>query len=144
MTYAFHHLIKRLMGATLALCLGICLMLAPFGNSAQARRTSMTGDYVNDTVSVVHTLQETIALPYEAEGRSEAEIKAVALITDYISRYRNRSQVNESMSFTTMQTALNSMAGHYKNYANRPLSDDLKGRLNKELSKAEKVVLRGN
>ena len=41
-----------------------------------------------------------------------------------------------------MQTALNAMAGHYKTFANRPLPDALKERLNKELSEAEKLVAR--
>jgi photosystem II Psb27 protein len=42
-----------------------------------------------------------------------------------------------------MQTALNSLAGHYANYANRPLPEALHDRLAKELNKAEKAVVRG-
>ena len=49
--------------------------------------------------------------------------------------------VNKTQSFTTMQTALNAMAGHYKNFASRPLPDKLK-ELTKEFSLAEKMVLR--
>ncbi len=96
----------------------------------------MTGDYVTDTVSVAKSLQETIGSSQDDEGRSEA----IALITAYISRYRNRSQVNDSVSFTTMQTALNSLAGHYKTFGKRPLSEDLKNRLENQLSKAESLV----
>ena len=98
----------------------------------------MSGDYLNDTISVAKTLQETIESPNETEGRTET----IALITDYISRYRNRPQYNETQSFTTMQTALNSLAGHYKTFANRPVPEDLKTRLNKELTKAEQLVTR--
>ena len=68
--------------------------------------------------------------------------EALELITQYISRYRNRPQFNGTNSFTTMQTALNAMAGHYKTFANRPLPDKLKERLNKELSRAEKIVVK--
>ena len=53
-----------------------------------------------------------------------------------------RGMVNKTQSFTTMQTALNAMAGHYKNFASRPLPDKLKERLTKEFSLAEKMVLR--
>ena len=88
----------------------------------------MSGDYIEDTVSVARSLQETIAIPREEEGREEAESEAVQLITAYISRYRNRSQVNQSLSYTTMQTALNAMAGHYKTFSNRPLPDQLSPR----------------
>jgi photosystem II Psb27 protein len=43
-----------------------------------------------------------------------------------------------------MQTALNSLAGHYASYANRPIPEALHDRLAKELSKAEKSVIRGS
>jgi photosystem II Psb27 protein len=42
-----------------------------------------------------------------------------------------------------MQTAVNSLAGHYTNYPNRPLPDALKERLTKELKKAEVNATRG-
>ncbi len=139
MISALHHLFKRLMVASLALCIGFCLILTPFSGRAEAG--SMSGNYQDDTLNVARSLQETISLENDAEGRSASAEEAVALITDYISRYRNRSQINKSVSFTTMQTALNAMAGHYKTYSNRPLPDQLKERLNKELSKAEELVV---
>ena len=144
MPSVFHSLIKRLVGAALSCLIVISLILSPIALSANAASSSMSGDYVNDTISVAQSLQETIALPKEAEEREEAEDQALKLITNYISRYRNRSKVNKSQSFTTMQTALNSMAGHYKTFANRPLPEALKERLNKELSKAEKLVSKGS
>ena len=144
MISAFHHLSKRLVRAALAISLGLCLLLTTFATSSEAAKTSMTGDYMKDTVSVSQILKETIDLPREAEGLSEKEEEAVFLISDYISRYRNRSQVNTTVSFTTMQTALNSLAGHYKTFSNRPVPEKLKERLNKELSKAEKLVARGS
>ncbi len=142
MTSAFHSLLRRGLGAAIAVGLTLCLILTAFGNSVEAARSGMSGNYVNDTVSVAQKLEETIALPNDSENRSTAEDEALKLITDYISRYRNRSEVNGTVSFTTMQTALNSMAGHYKTFANRPLPDDLKDRLSKELTKAEMIVTR--
>ena len=115
-------------------------MLAPMGLSVEASGALMSGDYINDTVSVASSLQETIAIPKEEVGRSDSEDEAVQLITAYISRYRNRSQVNKSLSYTTMQTALNSMAGHYKTFPNRVLPDRLKDRLNNELAKASELA----
>jgi photosystem II Psb27 protein len=64
-------------------------------------------------------------------------------MSDYMARYRPRSAVNGLSSFTTMQTALNSLAGHYANYPNRPLGEALQSRLTKELKKAETSVVRG-
>ena len=134
----------RLIRAALAICLGLYLLFFQFTSQVNAAKTFMTGDFVKDTISVSSTLKETIALPKEDEGLSEAEKEAVFLISDYISRYRNRSQVNTSTTFTTMQTALNALSGHYKTFAKRPVPENLKERLNKELSKAEKLAVRDN
>ena len=130
--------------AALAIGLGFCLIFFPFTSEVNAAKTFMTGDFTKDTISVSSTLKETITLPKEDKGLSEAEKEAVFLISDYISRYRNRSQVNTSTTFTTMQTALNALSGHYKTFANRPVPENLKERLNKELSKAEKLAIRDN
>ncbi len=126
----------------MAICLGLLLIFAPFVDQVQAAKSLMSGDFVQDTVSVAQNLKETIAIPNDSENRFEAKDEALELITAYISRYRNRPQFNGTTSFTTMQTALNAMAGHYKTFSNRPLPDKLKDRLNKELSRAEKIVVK--
>ena len=122
--------------------LSIITTVTLLGYPAFAAKSNMTGDYTKDTVSVVKTLKEVIDTPKDAPNKEEVREEALSVITDYISRYRNRGMVNTTQSFTTMQTALNAMAGHYKNFATRPLPDNLKERLNKELSIAEKMVLR--
>ena len=142
MTSAFHGLLTRLVKAAVSICIGLCVMLTPFGSIANATGALMSGDYISDTVSVIHDLQETIAMPPEAEGRPDSEDQAVQLITAYISRYRNRSKVNQSLSYTTMQTALNAMAGHYKTFKNRPLPEQLKDRLTEQLTKAEELAVK--
>ena len=113
-----------------------------FSSPSMAAKSIMTGDYTKDTISVVQTLKNAIETPRDADNKEEVRDEALSVITDYISRYRNRGMVNTTQSFTTMQTALNAMAGHYKNFSTRPLPDKLKERLNKELSLAEKMVLR--
>ena len=142
MTLTIHRFLKRLIETSLALLISASLSFLPMGYQAQAARTVMSGDFVKDTVSVSQSLQETIAIPNDDEGRTEAQKEAVVLITDYISRYRNRPKVNQTVSFTTMQTALNAMAGHIKTFSSRPIPDNLKARLSKELSKAEEMVVR--
>ncbi len=122
------------------LAIGLSLVLTVGGPAAAG---SLSGSYVEDTVSVADSLLATIALEQDDPARPEAETEARALINEYISLYRPRRQVNGLGSFTTMQTALNSLAGHYTNYANRPLPEALRTRLRKELSKAEATVVRG-
>ena len=125
---------------SLIICLSISFTL--FNSPSYAAKTSMTGDYAKDTISVVKTLQIAVDTPKDSPDKNEVRDESLVLITDYISRYRNRGMVNKTQSFTTMQTALNAMAGHYKNFASRPLPDKLKERLTKEFSLAEKMVLR--
>jgi photosystem II Psb27 protein len=86
----------------------------------------------------------TIALSADDPERPAAEQQARALMNDYVARYRPRQAVNGLSSFTTMQTALNSLAGHYANYPNRPLPEALQARLKKELKSAESTVVRGS
>jgi photosystem II Psb27 protein len=125
--------------ALLALCLVVVLLLSACGTSTNG----LTGNYVDDTVAVADSLLNTISLASDDPGRPEAETQARALMSAYVSRYRPRSAVNGLSSFTTMQTALNSLAGHYANYPNRPLGEALQSRLTKELKKAETTVVRG-
>ena len=127
---------------TISLLLCLSFVFTSFNSPTYAAKTSMTGDYAKDTISVVKTLQSAVETPKDSPNKDEVREEALALITDYISRYRNRGMVNKTQSFTTMQTALNAMAGHYKNFANRTLPDKLKERLTKEFSLAEKMVLR--
>ncbi|MFN7898739.1 MAG: photosystem II protein Psb27 [Synechococcaceae cyanobacterium] len=120
----------------LCLCLGLTL-------SACSTTSLLSGNYVEDTVKVAQALEGTIALAADDPARSDAESEARALINDYMSRYRPQDGVNGLASFTTMQTALNSLAGHYANYPNRPLPEPLRNRVDKELRQAEAGVARG-
>jgi photosystem II Psb27 protein len=129
---------RQLKAAVLAVCLCLSLMLTACSGGGP-----LSGNYVEDTVAVADTLIATIALPADDPGRSEAETSARALINDYMARYRPQPKVNGLASFTTMQTALNSLAGHYANYPNRPVPDALRERVSKELKKAETGVVRG-
>jgi photosystem II Psb27 protein len=124
---------------SIALGLCACLLLTACGGSS----TGLSGNYVEDTVAVADVLLATITLGADDPSRPEAEAQARTLINSYTARYRPRSAVNGLASFTTMQTALNSLAGHYTNYPNRPVPDALRDRLSKELKKAEANVVRG-
>ena len=143
MLSALAHLFRPLTRAVLALGLALCLMLTICAGEAQAAGL-LTGDYVEDTIAVSRNLRDLIDQPQDAEGHAQAEQDARTLINDYVSRYRPKPRVNGLTSFTTMQTALNSLAGHYATYANRPIPESLHDRLVKELTKAERTAVRGS
>jgi photosystem II Psb27 protein len=133
-------LLRQLGRLLMPLCLAGVLLLSACSASA----SGLSGNYVDDTVAVADSLMATIALAADDPARPEAEMQARGLINAYMARYRPRSAVNGLSSFTTMQTAVNSLAGHYANYPNRPVPEALRDRLNKELRKAESAVVRGS
>jgi photosystem II Psb27 protein len=122
------------------LCLAGVLLLS----SCSASASGLSGNYVDDTVAVADSLLVTIGLSADDPERPAAEVQARSLMNDYVARYRPRSAVNGLSSFTTMQTALNSLAGHYANYPNRPLPEALQARLRKEFKSAETAAARGS
>ena len=131
---------RKLIRVYFSITLILLIIFSPFGKTLAAEKISMSGDFVKDTILVADNLKETIQLADDDQKIPESKDEALQLITAYISRYRNRPQINSTSSFTTMQTALNAMAGHYKTFPNRPIPDQLKERLEKELGKVEKLV----
>ena len=81
----------------------------------------------------------TTTLAKDTAARSRRSAQS-ASISDLVSLRQKLLSFVGSGSFTTMQTALNSLAGHYANYANRPLPEALHDRLAKELNKAVCIV----
>ena len=132
-------LLARFKAALVAVCLVVVLALS----SCSSASAPLTGNYVDDTVSVAQSLLSTIALPQDDPSRKQAEGDSRSLMNAYTSRYRPQSRFNGLSSFTTMVTAVNSLAGHYASYANRPLPDALKARVEKELTKAQASAVRG-
>ena len=119
-------------------------MLTSFSSTVDARKSLLSGDYESDTVSVTKSLGEVVSPSMDSGDASQSESEAVALIYEYIAKYRPRREINERVSFTTMQTALNSLAGHYKTFPNRPIPEKLKDRLIQEFAQAENSLASGN
>jgi photosystem II Psb27 protein len=130
--------LPRLRQGLLVVALGLCLGLAACGGDGL-----LSGNYVDDTAMVSQTLLTTLALGPDDPAAPEAVSQARALISDYMSRYRPRPAVNGLGSFTTMQTALNSLASHYATSTKRPLPEALRSRVRKELEQAAANASRG-
>lgn len=133
---------KRYLPRLLSLILVVCMGLMGC-SSAPAGSLGLTGDYRQDTLAVVNTLRSAIALPDESPDKASAQAQARQLINDFSSRYRREGSVARLSSYTTMRTALNSLAGHYSSYPNRPVPQKLKDRLEQEFKQVEIAVNRG-
>lgn len=135
---------KRFLSRVLAAMLIVMVALTSAAGPSFAVSSAMTGNYPEDTLKVVELLRQAVNSPGDAADKAETQATARALINDFISRYRRDAKVSGLPSFTTMQTALNGLAGHYSSYANRPVPEKLKARLEKEFKRAELSVKRGN
>jgi photosystem II Psb27 protein len=105
--------------------------------------TGLTGDYRQDTLALLQSLRTAIELPEDAPDKAAIQTEARQKINDFAARYRRDNSVATLSSFTTMRTALNSLAGHYSSYPNRPLSQKLKNRLEQEFRQIENALKRG-
>lgn len=135
-------MIKSTLSKLLALILVITISFVGYIDNASA---NLTGKYTEDTLSVLETLTTAIELPADAdvETKKATQKEARQQINDYVSRYRRNSNYSGLKSFTTMQTALNSLAGFYTSYGNRPLPDKLKTRINQEFKQVEFALKKG-
>ena len=129
---------SRLLAFVLVICLGL-MNCSP----ALADAISITGNYSQDTVAVIKSLRETLQIPQDSPERIPAQAEAKKLISDFASRYRRNPSLAKLPSFTTMRTALNSLAGHYTSYPNRPVPQKMKDRLEQEFKQAELAIQRG-
>ena len=68
----------------LSIVLSIIVAFSIFSAPSYAVKTSMTGDYAKDTISVVRTLQTAVDTPKDSPSKDEVRDEALILITDYI------------------------------------------------------------
>jgi photosystem II Psb27 protein len=128
-------LLSRLLALTLVMVIGLMgCASAPVG---------MTGNYREDTLTLVNSLRTAVTLPDNDPAKGQAQAEAKSLINSFASRYQRDTSVTKLSSFTTMRTALNSLAGHYSSYPNRPVPEKLKTRLEQEFKQVESALKRG-
>jgi photosystem II Psb27 protein len=124
--------------------LALLLVVVIGSVSFSAEAAELSGNYGEDTLKVIETITTAIDLSPDAPNKSEIQATTRQEINDYIARYRRKEKSSGLRSFTTMQTALNAVAGYYTAYGSRPLPEKLKKRLQQEFKQAKFAVERGN
>ncbi|MBW4435413.1 MAG: photosystem II protein Psb27 [Pelatocladus maniniholoensis HA4357-MV3] len=130
---------KRYWSRLLALVLVVAIGLIGCSGSPDG----LSGDYRQDTLAVLNTLRHTLELPDDSPEKLAAQSQARQQINTFAARYQRDNSVAGLGSFTTMRTALNSLAGHYSSYPNRPVPKKLKDRLEMEFNQVEMALQRG-
>ena len=131
---------KRFLSRILALIFVVAIGLT--GCSSDST-TGLTGNYREDTLEVIGSLRSALALPADSPDKVAVRAEARKNINDFASRYQRDPSILKLGSFTTMRTALNSLAGHYSSYPNRPVPEKLKTRLEQEFQQVEVSLKRG-
>ncbi len=141
MIYVFFYLMhmKRYWSRLLALVLVVSIGLMGCSGSPD----SLTGDYRQDTLAVVNIMRQALDVSQDSPDKAAVQAEARQKINDFSARYQRVNSVSGLGSFTTMRTALNSLAGHYSSYPNRAVPEKLKNRLEKELQQVEAALKRG-
>ena len=130
---------KKYLSRLLALVLIVAISLM----GCTSNPSGLSGNYREDTIAVLDNLRTAIDLPDNASNKDEVVTLARRQISDYASRYRRNTKTSGLRSFTTMQTALNAIAGYYSSYGNRPVPEKLKKRLDQEFRQVEISLKRG-
>lgn len=129
-------LFSRLLAAALVLCIS-------FVGVEPAIANNITNNYSQDTLNMLGELKVLIDATENTPELNEVRSQARTDINDYIARYRRDPKYRGLRSFTAMQTALNSLAGFYSSYGNRPLSPRLTKRLKQVFRQVEISLKRG-
>lgn len=135
-------LIKSMLKRLLTLALVMVISVVGLAGCSGAD-TGLTGNYRQDTLTLIDTLRTTMEKPVDAPDREQLRKKARQQVNDYAARYRRNEEVAGSRSFTTMQTALNALANYYTSaYSTRPIPDDVQERVSQEFEQVERALRR--
>ncbi|MFM2302706.1 MAG: hypothetical protein RLZZ135_109 [Cyanobacteriota bacterium] len=130
---------KRLWSQLFALVLVVVVGLA----GCSASPGGLVGDYRQDTVTVLNSMKAVLELPDDSPDKSSVQSLARQNINDFAARYRQDPALTKLSSFTSMRTALNSLAAHYAAYPNRPLPEKLRTNLAQKFKQIESALQRG-
>jgi photosystem II Psb27 protein len=103
----------------------------------------LTGNYIADTTDTIATLRDAVNLPENAENRAAVKTSARYKINAYVSRYRADRDKSGLYSYTTMLTALNTLAGYYNGSTKRAVPAKVRDRLLQEFDRAEAALAQG-
>ena len=103
----------------------------------------LTGNYIADTTDTIKNMREAVNLADDAENRMLVKTSARYRINAYISRYRADREKSGLYSYTTMSTALNTLAGYYNGSMKRAVPVKTRDRLLQELGRAEAALAQG-
>jgi photosystem II Psb27 protein len=135
-------MLKRLFSRVIGLMLVASLFLGGCSVFDSSSTTGLSGNYREDTITVIDSLRTAVNLADDAPEKAAAQADAKTKINSYVSQYRRNPKVSGTQSFMSMATALNGIASHYNSTPNRPIPEKLKQRLDVEFKQVELALKR--
>jgi photosystem II Psb27 protein len=132
-------MLKRLWSRLFALILVVVVGLV----GCSASPGGLVGNYRQDSLTVITSLRSALQAANDSPDQPATQALARQNINDFSARYRKDPALNKLSSFTTMRTALNSLAAHYASYPNRPIPEKLKTNLEQKFKQIEAALQRG-
>jgi photosystem II Psb27 protein len=129
------HLWSRLFALILVVVVGLV--------GCSASPGGLVGNYRQDSLTVINSLRSALSVADDSPDKPAAQDLARQNINDFSARYRKDPALTKLSSFTTMRTALNSLAAHYASYPNRPIPEKLKATLEQKFKQIESALQRG-
>lgn len=138
--FTLQTMFTRLWSQLFALVLVVVIGLV----GCSASPAGLVGNYRQDTMAVLNSMKAVLELPDDSPDKAAAQALARTSINDFAARYRQDPALTKLSSFTSMRTALNSLAAHYAAYPNRPLPEKLRTSLTEKFKQIESALQRGS
>ncbi len=102
----------------------------------------LSGNYDEDVKKLITSLRTALSMDNNDPAKKAAQTDAKYKINAFASRYR-RPPYEGLESFTTLRTALNTLATYYNSSARRSVPEKVKERVFMELDRAERALAQG-
>jgi photosystem II Psb27 protein len=106
-------------------------------------QAGITGNYVEDSKSLVTSIRTALDVSPDSTDKDQIQAEARYKINAYSSRYRTDAEKNGLYSFTTLRTALNSVASYYNGSTRRSVPKKVRDRVMVELSRVDAALAEG-
>eukprot|EP00871_Galdieria_phlegrea_P004208 jgi/Galph1/4789/GphlegSOOS_G3476.1 len=112
--------------------------------SAEASGFTVTGQYEQDVRNMVQSLRLACVLQRDSPDYDMTVKRIRKQMNDFVSFYRRKPNISGSPSFSTLYTAINTVAGHYTTFGPEfPIPEKRKKRLEQQFQDVERAVSRG-
>ncbi|KAK4531959.1 hypothetical protein CCYA_CCYA10G2816 [Cyanidiococcus yangmingshanensis] len=104
----------------------------------------LQGDYHEDATRVMESMRTVAKMERGTPGMKEKVDATRKQMNDFVALYRRNPNIAGAVSFSTLYTAINTLAGHFASYGSMyPVPEKRRKRLEQQLNDVERALSRG-